>query len=144
MPRKKQRNDTPSQLEQKIAAYFDMCKCTQVESAKPMQQFSKPPTLEGLAAYLDLSKSTLAGYMAGKYEGDATAKRKVADCVERARDYITAETLEGALLGRYDARICTMILNGLGYGSEEQEEQLRTLTVEWKGISAEEIRRWAE
>lgn len=144
MPRKKQNKYTPLQLEEKVAAYFEMCKCTPVESAKPMQQYAKPPTMEGLAAYLDLSKSTLMRYMAGKYEGDSAQRQAVADCVERARDYITAETLEGALLGRYDARICTMILNGMGYGGAEQEEQLHTLTVEWKGISAEEVRKWAE
>jgi hypothetical protein len=132
-------------MEERIEAYFDLCKNTPVEvSGKKEARLQKPPTMEGLCAYLGLSKKTLLKYLSGGYESaDATERAAVADCLERAQDRLTAETLEGALLGRYDARICAMILNGMGYTGKETQ-QSGHLSVQWENVGAAELKQWAE
>lgn len=142
MAGKKQCPYTPAQLEEMVESYFAYCRSTEEESAKS-RQCPKPPTMEGLGAYLQLSRRTLSRYLLGEYPGTATQKRQVADCMERAKDYMTAATLEGALLGKYDSRICTMILQDMGYGSRAGE-RAGVLRVEWKGIGAEALKQWSE
>ncbi len=147
MKKRKQGRYTPEGLEKAVEAYFDMCKKTTAEavSGRSVVQLSKPPTMEGLCTYLGLSFSTIRRYFNGEYPGeDEESRRRVADCMERARDYMTAETLEGALLGHYDSRICSMMLDGLGYGGKTAELKENKLTIEWKGVGAEEIKKWAE
>lgn len=142
MGRTKQRLYTPEQLEEAVQGYFSYCSSTEEETAKS-KQCAKPPTMEGLGAYLQLSRRTLRRYTHGEYPGTAAEKRRAMDCMERAKDYMTAVTLEGALLGKYDARICTMILQDMGYG-EREGQHAQVLRVEWKGVNTEELERWSE
>lgn len=135
---------TPDALEKQVDAYFALCKSTLAPAGKAALETPKPPTLEGLCTHLGLSRSTLSRYLAGQYPSGEAARRQVADCLERALDYMTAETLEGALLGRYDAKICAMILNRLGYGEPKSAQEETILQVEWVGVTPQDVKKWAE
>lgn len=99
----------------------------------------RPPTIEGLASHIGISKRTLLSYMGGGFEVKGSAQA-VADYLERARDRIVAEMLEASLLGKYDARICMLVLESLGY--KEGSAADNAIIVEWRG--SDRLESWAE
>lgn len=116
--------------------YFSNCHSVLDEKANEKR---RPPTIEGLASHIGISKRTLLSYMNGGFQAKGSAQT-VADYLERARDRIVAEMLEASLLGKYDARICMLVLESLGY--KEGNATDNAIIVEWRG--GEHLESWAQ
>ena len=141
MPGKGQCKLTPDELVQRVAAYFEDCAATKVEAVigKRVVEVSRPPTMIGLAIWLDMTQDTLYRYLNGDYRayGDAgqidnEARQHVSEIITRARDKIIRDAYEGATLGRYNERITTLRLGRMGERQTEPEQSM-TIKVETGG-----------
>jgi hypothetical protein len=88
---------TPQILQEKINAYFEKCKGTMLEKTSGKDYVvtvEEPPTLAGLAYFLDCDSETITNYE----ERDGFF-----EVVRRAKEYIQWKQQVGGLVGQLDA-----------------------------------------
>lgn len=99
----------------------------------------------GLAVYLGVGKSTLYEYAEGKYDmDDEDDTQRYSDILSRARDRIEAITLSAATNGDTDSRVALARLARFGYSTKVEVDQKASLTVQWEGVTADDIRAWGD
>ena len=144
MPAKGWAKLTPDELEQKTEAYFQECKDTLIDgvSGKTVIKLSRPPTVEGMALHLGINRDTLYAYKNGEYPSeDKDIQKRVSGTITRAIDRMTQDTLEGAMVGRYDARIAGLVLGRRGYSTKQEIAHTGGIEVKITGLSDDQVSR---
>ena len=144
MPAKGQTAYTPDELQAKVDAYFTECANTMIDgvSGKTVIKLSRPPTVEGLCLALGISRDTLYRYKGGDFRSeDKDAQNRVSDIITRAIDRMTQDTLEGAMVGRYDARIAGLVLGHRGYSTKAEIAHSGGIEVKITGLSDDQVSR---
>lgn len=111
---------SPEELEKRIEAYFDYCDsrtrikhlATKDGIHEVVESFPRPYTVEGLAVFLDTNRQTLLNY---------NDKEAFFYIIERARQRILANKVEGGLDRTYDSGVAKfMLINN--YGLKDKHE----------------------
>lgn len=147
MPAKGWAKLSPDELEQKTEAYFQECKDTLVDgvSGKTVIKLSRPPTVEGMALHLGINRDTLYAYKNGEYPSeDKDTQKRVSGIITRAIERMTQDTLEGAMVGRYDARIAGLVLGHRGYSTKAEIAHSGGIEVKLTGATTEQVNKWSK
>lgn len=156
---------SPKELAEKIDGYFIQCeqsKSTRELKSGDIRVRQQIPSMVGLAVYLGVGKSTLYDYAEGKYDkrisdsdidssSDGEYSRNseyteyidtYSEVIARARDRIELATLDAASSGDMDGRVALSRLAKYGYSTRVESESKATLTVQWEGVSTDDVREW--
>jgi len=131
----------PAKLKADIEAYFEHCESTKREfpmkAGGVLVRYEEPPSMIGLALWLDVNKSALYQWLDGAYMEhlDADTKEAFLDVLQRARDRIERTTLSRAQTGDYQPKIAAMVLTNMGY---EKPADDRAVVVKIQGAGTDE------
>ncbi len=125
---------SPAEMQKDIDAYFDKCDGTKIKkqhvTGKGVIEVETPTpyTMAGLAAALNMGRTTLNSYMKSEHytEWKAREPEKATDfrnIITCARQKIEARNLELALVGCYDSKIAALNLSSnYGYSSKQEQD----------------------
>lgn len=131
----------PEKLEADIKAYFDHCESTkrefELKAGGTLTRYEEPPSMIGLALWLDVSKVALYKWLDGEYmeQVDERTKERFLYLLSRARDRIEQTTLARATTGDYQPKIAAMVLTNMGY---EKPQDDRAVVVKIQGAGTDE------
>uniref|UniRef100_A0A6M3XQF4 Putative terminase small subunit n=1 Tax=viral metagenome TaxID=1070528 RepID=A0A6M3XQF4_9ZZZZ len=132
----------PDALQQAVNSYFDHCLKTIIKVQHPHSkgittvETPIPPTMAGLASWLNISRETLNQYHNGNIPGQVQAEdeenaRKFSDIITRARGRIHANNVEMGMVGAYDNKINALNLaSNFGYSTKQEISSSGGLSIE--------------
>ena len=120
----------PDKLKADIEAYFQHCESTkrefEMKAGNVLVRYEEPPTMIGLALWLDVDKVALYKWLDGEYMEhlDADTKSAFLYTLSRAKERIEQTTLNRAQTGDFQPKIAAMVLTAMGYERPQDERQI--------------------
>ena len=110
------------QVEERVAAYFDYCKID--DCGYPLDKDHKPPTITGLACYLNTTRDLLVDY---------ESKPQFSDTIKRAKQRI--EAYNEYLLVSKAGQVAGVIFNlKNNFGWKDRAEIENGLNADWEPV----------